>query len=201
MDTQALRRALGSVATLPVICTIVLGSGLVAADDDHKSKRGKAEALLRNTAGEIIGRVRFLPRGSNVSVAIRVWNVTPGFHGLHVHAIGECDPSTGFLSAGAHFDRPAGVVHGGHAGDLPSLLVHADGSADATVVTDRFRIAELFDADGSAVILHALPDNFAHIPSRYVSNGPVPSGYTGGPDPLTLATGDAGSRVGCGVVR
>jgi superoxide dismutase, Cu-Zn family len=199
MERQAIRRALGRGPTFAVVCAIVLGSGAVAADDDD-DERGSAEARVHNTAGELIGRVRFLPRGSKVAIAVRVWNLSPGFHGFHVHAIGACDPSTNFLSAGGHFDTHAGG-HGGHAGDLPPLLVHADGTAQVTVVTDRFETAELFDADGSAVILHALPDNFAHIPSRYVSNGPVPTGYAGGADPMTLATGDAGSRVGCGVVR
>ena len=50
---------------------------------------------------------------------------------------------------------------------------------------------DLFDADGSAVIVHAGPDNYANIPTRYT--GPVP-------DATTLATGDAGGRVACGVV-
>jgi superoxide dismutase, Cu-Zn family len=194
MDRQAIRRALGAGVALPVMCAIVLGSGLVAASDDVKgkgddqNKRGKAVALLQKADGELIGLVRFRPHGSKVVIDIRVWNVSPGFHGLHVHAMGSCIPSD-FMSAGGHFN-PDGQAHGSHAGDLPPLLVHADRTAQATVVTDRFRIAELFDKDGSAVILHDLRDNLANIPPRY-----------GGADSVTLATGDAGSRLGCGVVR
>jgi superoxide dismutase, Cu-Zn family len=172
----------------------------VAAGDEKEKGKGKADARLYNAAGEMIGRVRFQSHGSKVAVAVRVWNLSPGFHGFHVHAIGECDPGTAFMSAGGHFVLTPGS-HGEHAGDLPPLLVREDGTAQMTVVTDRFRIADLVDADGSAVILHALRDNLSNIPSRYVSSGMVPSGYTGGPDPVTLATGDAGSRVGCGVVR
>jgi superoxide dismutase, Cu-Zn family len=56
--------------------------------------------------------------------------------------------------------------------------------------TDRFSIADLRDADGSAVMVHSGADNFANIPARY-----------GGPDQETLSTGDAGSRLACGVVR
>jgi superoxide dismutase, Cu-Zn family len=81
-------------------------------------------------------------------------------------------------------------MHGAHAGDLPSLLVTEDGEATLATATDRFSIADLRDADGSAVMVHSGADNFANIPARY-----------GGPDQETLSTGDAGSRLACGVVR
>jgi len=51
-------------------------------------------------------------------------------------------------------------------------------------------VNDLFDADGSAVIVHASPDNYANIPTRYVAT----------PDSTTFGTGDAGGRVACGVV-
>ncbi|WP_211588780.1 superoxide dismutase family protein [Allorhizocola rhizosphaerae] len=72
--------------------------------------------------------------------------------------------------------------------------VSADGRALATAEKDTLRFADIFDADGSAVIIHAAPDNLAHIPTRYTTAG-VPN-----PDAATLATSDAGARVGCGVV-
>ena len=59
---------------------------------------------------------------------------------------------------------------------------------------------DLFDADGSAVIVHGLPDNAAHIPTRYHSHSTV-AGTPSGPDAATLATGDAGPGVTCGVLR
>jgi Cu-Zn family superoxide dismutase len=121
-------------------------------------------------------------------------DLTPGFHGFHVHAVGQCVPP--FTSAGGHYN-PGGIGHGAHAGDMPSLLVGADGTGELRFKTDRFSVAELFDADGSAIIVHASSDNFAHIPSRYHSH----TKGTFGPDSVTLATGDAGARVACGVVR
>nr|BFE86218.1 hypothetical protein GCM10020093_088190 [Planobispora longispora] len=50
---------------------------------------------------------------------------------------------------------------------------------------------QLSDKDGSAVIVHALPDNLAHIPERYSTKI----------DEMTLKTGDAGGRVACGVIK
>ena len=102
-----------------------------------------------------------------------------------------------FTTAAGHYAAPL-VTHGLHAGDMPSLLVTASGDAWASFMTDRFTLDELRDTDGSAVMVHAGPDNFANIPTRYttVVNG-VP---TPGPDAATLATGDAGARVACGVI-
>ena len=111
-----------------------------------------------------------------------------GFHGFHIHTTGRCDAPL-FTTAGGHFNA-TGATHGSHAGDLPSLLVTGDGEAFLATATDRFSIADLRDADGSAVMVHSGPDNFANIPARY-----------GGPDQETLNTGDSGSRLACGVVR
>ena len=117
-----------------------------------------------------------------------------GFHGFHVHAVGVCVPP--FTSAGGHYN-PAGTDHGDHAGDMPMLLVNGDGSADLRFKTDRFALEDLFDADGSAIIVHAAPDNYANIPDRYHSH----TEDVFGPDSATRATGDAGGRHACGVVR
>jgi Cu-Zn family superoxide dismutase len=54
-----------------------------------------------------------------------------------------------------------------HAGDLPSLLVKQHGTAELDFRTDSFTVGQLLDS-GSAVIVHAGPDNFANIPSRYL---------------------------------
>ena len=72
------------------------------------------------------------------------------------------------------------------------MQVRGDGSADLVTTTDAFDMDAVLDADGSAVIVHTGPDNFANIPSRYAPSGP---------DAKTQATGDAGDRAACGVVR
>lgn len=70
------------------------------------------------------------------------------------------------------------------------LYVNSDGTGELTVLTDRFTLDELMDEDGSAVLVHENPDNFANIPERY-----------GGPDAETLKAGDSGARIACGVVE
>lgn len=185
-----------------LLAVLMLGGGALAlagtGGDDH-SKRGwghkrsdNAFALLRNANGDVVGQVFFHQgwRDDKVTVFARVKDVPPGFHGFHIHTVGTCTPPD-FTSAGGHFN-PTGEHHPSHAGDLPSLLVNADGTATLAAVTDRFAIDDLRDADGSAVMIHSGPDNFANIPTRYAPNGP---------DQATLDTGDSGTRFACGEVR
>ena len=128
--------------------------------------------------------------------------LTPGFHALHIHSVGKCDansvaPTGGspgdFLSAGGHFQAP-GHTGEPHSGDLTSLEVRSDGSAKLVTTTSGFTAADLRGGEGTALVIHEKPDNFGNIPPRYSVNG------TPGPDQETLATGDAGKRVACGVI-
>jgi Cu-Zn family superoxide dismutase len=130
--------------------------------------------------------------------------LSPGFHGLHIHSVGKCEtdsvPPTGgppgnFLSAGGHFQAPG---HTGHpqSGDLTSLHVREDGSALLVTTTDAFTKNDLLAREQTSIIIHADDDNFANIPAdRYTQANGTP-----GPDQTTLTTGDAGKRVACGVI-
>ena len=131
--------------------------------------------------------------------------LSPGFHGLHIHTVGKCEansvaPTGGapgdFNSAGAHFQVPGHSAHPA-SGDLSSLQVRADGSGKLVTTTDAFTAADLQAGTKTAIIIHEKSDNFANIPpERYQQiNGGAP-----GPDEATMATGDAGKRVACGVI-
>ena len=149
-----------------------------------------ANADLHDTNNQAVGSVTLSDNKGKVTVSIEAQTLPAGFHGFHIHAVGDCSASD-FTSASGHFN-PSGVDHGDHAGDLPNLLVMEDGTAAMTFDTDRFAVADLFDNDGSAIIIHAAPDNYANIPERYQEPPP---------DDATLATGDAGSRLACGVIE
>jgi Cu-Zn family superoxide dismutase len=130
--------------------------------------------------------------------------LAPGFHGMHIHSAGKCEansvaPTGGapgdFNSAGGHF-QAAG--HTGHpaSGDLTSLQVREDGSAMLVTTTDAFTAEDLLGGAKTAIIIHEKSDNFANIPpERYQQVNGTP-----GPDQTTMATGDAGGRVACGVI-
>lgn len=128
----------------------------------------------------------------------------PGFHGMHIHSVGKCEPNSvaptggapgNFNSAGGHF-QVAGRTGHPASGDLSSLQVREDGSAMLVTTTDAFTAEELMDGAGTAIIIHEKADNFANIPpERYQQVDGAPP-----PDQTTLATGDAGARVACGVI-
>ena len=130
--------------------------------------------------------------------------LSPGFHGVHIHSVGKCEansvgPTGGapgdFLSAGGHFQAP-GHTGDPESGDLTSLEVRKDGSALLVTTTDGFTKDELLAGQGTSIMIHAGADNFGNIPAdRYTQVNGAP-----GPDHTTMSTGDAGKRVACGVI-
>jgi Cu-Zn family superoxide dismutase len=126
--------------------------------------------------------------GTVVEVVITASGLKPGLHGVHLHAVGKCEAP--FTSAGGHFDPgPAGNTdpdanHPFHMGDIPNLEVGQDGKGTLKAVTTRVTLSpgplSLFDADGTAVIIHGNEDKGI--------TGEPKSGVSGGP------------RLACGVI-
>jgi len=190
---------------LPAAALALLGLGLMATTGSGSKGKEKrtgtaARALLKSADGRAVAKVSLRERrNGNVAVLVRARGLEPGFHGFHIHETALCEPQS-FTSAGGHHKQGA-QDHGAHAGDMPPLLVTADGKARAAFVTDSFGIAELVADDGSAVMIHVGRDNLANIPPRYHSHVPDASSTTFGPDADTLKTGDSGDRFACGVVQ
>src|SRR5215217_516395 len=177
-------------ALIAVPLALAVMSMPAAAATESSSIVG-ARATVQDATGTTLGSVTLVAANGKLVIAGRLAGLTPGFHGFHIHSVGVCEAP--FTTAGGHLN-PAGTTHGHHAGDLPSLSVANDGVAAAIVEIDSVTLAQILDADGAAFIVHALPDNFANIPTRYEAAG-IP-----GPDAATLATGDSGARVACGVI-
>ena len=132
-----------------------------------------AWAELKNVRGESVGSAVFQEEGGRVRIVVQASGLTPGRHGIHVHASGRCELPA-FQSAGGHFN-PLGKKHGlensegAHGGDLPNLEADAGGRTEYVAVTDRLTLApgptSVFDADGSAVVVHAGADDQRSDPS------------------------------------
>ncbi|HXV49645.1 MAG TPA: superoxide dismutase family protein [Candidatus Binatia bacterium] len=165
---------------LPVLVGLCLTGGCSAVVPGTRASAG-----LKNKDDRVVGLATFSERPDGVLVRIEASGLTPGLHAVHVHAVGKCE-GPAFTSAGGHFN-PLGKKHGhknaegAHAGDMPNMLVAKDGSGRFEVLTDGFTLSagplSLFDADGSAVVIHAGVDDYATDP-----------------------TGNAGDRAACGIV-
>lgn len=107
--------------------------------------------------------------------------MTPGRHGIHVHNVASCSSATASFSGAGSHHNPAAVTHGSHAGDLPNLTVNRAGFGHLHTTTDRLTLSagahSVFDADGSALVIHAAED-----------------------DLVTDPTGNSVARVACGVI-
>lgn len=147
-----------------------------------------ATAKMAGADGADNGTVTFTQTKSGVlHIIVEMTNLAPGSHGLHIHEKGACDAAGGFESAGGHYagGKEHGInnANGPHPGDLPNVHVGGNGVLKAEFFTTQLSLGEgganpLLDSDGSAVILHAEPDDYA--------SGPA---------------GHAGKRIACGVVE
>jgi Cu-Zn family superoxide dismutase len=133
----------------------------------------EAWAELKNAQGQSIGSAVFREEDGRVRIVVHAQGLTPGRHGIHVHAVGRCEPPA-FQSAGDHFN-PLGKQHGlenpegAHAGDLPELEADASGRIQSVAVTERLTLVagptSVFDPDGSALVIHANSDDQRTDPS------------------------------------
>ena len=144
----------------------------------------RAELITRDR--QRIGTATFTQMENGVQIAIQASRLSSGRHGFHIHETGRCD-APGFQSAGGHLN-PTSRNHGledpggPHAGDLPNMIIRPDGAGSHTVLNPYVTLGggpnSLFKRDGTAIVIHAAPDDYQTDPS-----------------------GNSGDRVACGVIR
>lgn len=146
-----------------------------------------AAADVRDSMGDTKATATATQAGDGIRLQVAAVNMLPGAYGAHVHMAGRCD-GPGFESAGGHWNptkhqhgrnNPAGM----HKGDLPNLMVGADGRGTMEVTIPFASVAagsvnHLLDADGAALVIHASPDDYRTDPA-----------------------GNSGARIACGVFR
>ena len=173
---------------LPIVA-IVAFSGCASAPSPL-NRVAVAYATISNAAGERRGTAElWQDLDKVVHVDVQLTGLPPGPHGIHFHEKGLCEPegASAFASAGSHFN-PLGRQHGldnpagPHGGDAPNFTVNSDGNGRASFTTDRVSLTDgstsLFDADGSAIVIHAAAD-----------------------DQISQPSGNSGARIACGVVK
>ena len=195
-DSRAIRDALARIENLDTI----LGSFSFDANGDAIYdpavlivKDGKFEVFDTKTAMATIGETNesgvdgkavFTQTGDNIKLVVSLANASAGEHAVHIHATGDCSAPDG-TSAGGHWN-PTGVAHGKwgegefHLGDIGNMTVDDQGMGKIELTTNLWEMNTGSDIDivGKAIIVHAGADDFVSQPS-----------------------GNAGARIGCGVIE
>lgn len=175
---------IGSMGLAGVFSLLVLGGIAYGAE---KAGELKGTATIVDAKGADVGAAILTEGPDGVTIAANVTDLSPGKHGIHIHAAGKCDPPD-FQTAGGHFN-PFGKKHGlknpegPHAGDLPNLDVGPDGKGRLEAKVGGLTLAKeglssLFGPNGTAVVIHAGPD-----------------------DDMTDPAGGSGARIACGVIK
>ena len=144
-----------------------------------------ATVTLRDAEGKDVTTLTLSDAGNGVLVTGTLSEVAPGPHAIHFHAVGKCEPP--FETAGGHFN-PTGKQHGimneagHHAGDMPNIVMPEEGQGVIQILAAGVTLAvnaenSLRDGDGTAIVIHAGPDDYKTDPS-----------------------GDSGDRIACGVI-
>ncbi|XP_053954859.1 superoxide dismutase [Cu-Zn] [Anastrepha ludens] len=138
--------------------------------------------------GDAKGTVFFVQENANspVKVSGEVLGLSKGLHGFHVHEFG--DNTNGCTSAGPHFN-PAGKEHGAptdenrHLGDLGNIEASGNGSTKVDICDNQITLFGPNSIVGRTIVVHADPDDLGK-----------------GGHELSKSTGNAGARLGCGVI-
>ena len=145
-----------------------------------------AKAVITGTTpqSKVSGEVVLTEENNGLTVEAKLSNLSEGNHGFHIHENGKCDDAG--KAAGGHFN-PDGVMHGympkdgmthAHPGDMGNLQVDAQGNATLKVFLPGVNLQQgKYGVLGRAIVVHEKEDDFSQ------------------------PTGNAGGRVGCGVIQ
>jgi superoxide dismutase, Cu-Zn family len=151
----------------------------------NAGEQDRARAEIKNGQGKSVGTASLRETKDGLLIIVNAKGLPEGLHAVHIHSVGKCE-GPAFTSAGPHFN-PMNKKHGlenpagPHAGDLPDMYVEKNGAGRYEVLLDRITLGSeetsIFDADGSAIVIHVTAD-----------------------DNVTDPTGNSGDRIACGVI-
>ncbi|UQA55413.1 superoxide dismutase family protein [Polyangium aurulentum] len=143
-----------------------------------------AHANIEPQSGSgVSGTAMFTMANGMVTLTVNIEGATPGEHAVHIHDMPDC--SMNGDAAMGHWN-PTNAMHGKwggnafHLGDIGNITVDASGKGTLTLTTNLWTVGDGAmgtDVTKHAFMVHADPDDF-----------------------MTQPTGNAGARIGCGVI-
>ncbi len=172
------------------ILSLVAGALISCSAMAENTLTVKMNDALSSGTGENIGEITVSETPYGLLFTPHLNGLTPGIHGFHVHTNPSCMPGmkdgkeVPALMAGGHLDPEKTGKHlgpyndKGHLGDLPGLVVNADGTATYPLLAPRLK--SLSELKGRSLMIHKGGDNYSDKPA-----------------PL----GGGGARFACGVIE
>lgn len=161
-------------------------SEVTKGNETKNTDQQSATANITSASGSnLTGQATFTKENDNqIKFELEIQNVSEGSHAVHLHEKGDCSASDA-KSAGGHWN-PTNEKHGKrgtdsfHKGDIGNIDVGTNGKGSMSLTIDGWCIGGAEDCNilNKAVIIHAQGDDFTSQPS-----------------------GDAGDRIGCGVIK
>jgi Cu-Zn family superoxide dismutase len=136
--------------------------------------------INENGQGKAIGNIVLTKASCGVLLTPDLHDLPPGIHGFHLHEHPSCGQKG--MDAGGHLDKSHTNEHNGpyvkqgHTGDLPVLIVDAQGNATLPGLASKINLSTL---KGHALIIHEGGDNYSDQPEKL---------------------GGGGARIACGVI-
>ena len=130
-------------------------------------------------------------------VLINAEGIREGVYAAHLHQVGVCEGPS-FESAGEHIG--GGDEHGvmtdtgPHPGDLPNVYVGPDEQIGMEAFAIGLTMDMVFDEDGSALIIHADPDDYTTQPGGNSGDRIACAVIEAAPGTMTDETVDAGEE-------
>ena len=147
----------------------------------------KAIAVINSN--KCIGTVVFeeLSNKKDIKIIINLTNIKTGLHGFHIHETGNL--IEGCSSCCSHFN-PLNTTHGGkdskerHIGDLGNIISNNKNICNQILYDNKIKLrGNKFNIIGRSIVIHDKEDDLGK-----------------GGNKESLKTGNAGARIGCGVI-
>ncbi len=155
------------MSLLAAMLVAVIAPVVACGSDGDFERNPRLTAAMRSATGDPIGTVVMDEGPTGYPITVMLEGLVPGPHGIHIHAVGTCNPD--FKASGGHINldnkqqwiaqprRPDN-------GDLPNVYAGVDGTVRAELFATRVNVLTIMEEDSSAIVVQENRDDHATQP-------------------------------------